>query len=109
MRLIAAILALLVLSLSGVPCSDSVAAPVKDGDMQTLLVHTPDDRNHEHNGIDHCSPFCVCGCCATFSIMATPMLLPQRAVPQAGIEFARYPGCAPKSMPLDVWEPPKYA
>lgn len=53
MRFIALTIAVLTLSLSLVPCSDSAQETVENIDKE----------QHSEHSDDKCSPFCICACC----------------------------------------------
>ena len=58
-------MALLVLSLSCLPCADS--GTMDAGKIKSEIVKQ-DDQDHHDDHEDACSPFCNCSCCAKFSI-----------------------------------------
>jgi hypothetical protein len=62
MKFFAFIMALLVLTLSVVPCADVII----DGKQKTELANSQSQPDQDHN--DACSPLCQCSCCAGFSI-----------------------------------------
>jgi hypothetical protein len=58
MKLLAFILSIYIFALNLTPCEDGI---VSDGEVKTEVSHTTDD--HQHQGSDLCSPFCICQCC----------------------------------------------
>ncbi len=65
MKIVALIMAFLVLALSVMPCADAGAA-INDGKAKSEITKTTDRQ--DHNEADACSPVCHCTCCAGFSI-----------------------------------------
>lgn len=65
MKILALIMAFLVLALSVMPCADSQVLAGKEG-TTTELTKTGKQQNNPIQ--DDCSPFCQCSCCAGFSI-----------------------------------------
>ncbi|NML24060.1 hypothetical protein HHL16_24495 [Pseudoflavitalea sp. G-6-1-2] len=59
MRLIGYLIAMLVIVLGFVPCSDTHRPS-----RSLTIVQQPDEHAHE----EYCSPFCHCSCCAITSI-----------------------------------------
>jgi hypothetical protein len=98
MRLIGYIVAILVVLLGFVPCSDTISAAV----AHSNVVGQSDEHSHE----EYCSPFCHCSCCATNSI---PHQV-QELVLSIG-SFSR-PNAAPytaavQEVSIPVWQPPQ--
>jgi len=63
MKLVAIILSIVTLTLSAIPCDDEV---VFESEQSTSISQDSDHSNH--NGIDLCSPFCSCVCCASITL-----------------------------------------
>lgn len=59
MKTLAFILSIYIFALNLTPCEDN---SVLDSDVQTE-VSQPADNDHQHQGRDLCSPFCICQCC----------------------------------------------
>jgi hypothetical protein len=100
MRFFAFIMALLVITLSCVPCADARELPKeKPGKETKKTQHPPTDD-------ESCSPFCHCSCCAGFSInhrfAQTSTPVPVHS-PQHN---ARYIGNL-IWISFSVWQPPK--
>ena len=62
MKLFAFIMALLVLTLSCMPCADEALPGEKANTALSKACSNSDDHT------DDCSPFCTCNCCAGFTI-----------------------------------------
>ena len=59
MKYLAFILSIYILALNLAPCEDYT---VLDNEVQTEVSQVT-DSNHQHQGSDLCSPFCICQCC----------------------------------------------
>lgn len=65
MKFLSFIMAFLVLTLSIMPCADNNSL-VSEGKVKSELSKSP--QQHSDTEQDHCSPFCTCSCCSSFSI-----------------------------------------
>ena len=59
MKFLALILSLYVFALNFAPCEDTGAL---DNELNTEISQAI-DNDHQHQGTDMCSPFCICQCC----------------------------------------------
>lgn len=59
MKSIAFILSIYIFVLNLAPCEDYV---MSDDNAKTEISQSMDD-DHQHQGSDLCSPFCICQCC----------------------------------------------
>jgi len=59
MKFLAFILAIYILALNLAPCEDYT---VLDDEVKTEISQAAVD-DHQHQGLDLCSPFCICQCC----------------------------------------------
>ena len=59
MKILSTILAILILSISLIPCDDAMLGY---GDEKIHLAEQ-NGHNDDHNNKDNCSPFCMCDCC----------------------------------------------
>jgi len=100
MRFFAFIMALLVITLSCVPCADGHESSKQLSGKETKKTQ------QSQAGDETCSPFCHCSCCAGFSInhrfAQTSTLLPVH-IPQ---HKSRYIGDLIQ-VSFSVWQPPK--
>ena len=102
MKIIALIMAFLVLALSVMPCGDANAA--SEGKSKTELgkSHNEDDNSQQ----DDCSPFCTCTCCAGFSInhfIASLTPIP----PYESTAAAAHLPASVLDVALPIWQPPQ--
>jgi hypothetical protein len=102
MRLFAFIMAVLVLSLSCLPCGDVNTLVQKEGKVKYELSKCDDGDRHE----DDCSPFCHCSCCAGFSIHHQVAAVQQSFPPLNSIHAARYIETI-REVSIPVWQPPQ--
>jgi hypothetical protein len=71
MKLLAVILALLIVILTVIPCHD---VPQFQGSLNmSEIAHHP-DMNGGHPDTDQCSPFCVCQCCQSNVLVMMPFI-----------------------------------
>lgn len=103
-RIISAILGLLVLLLSCLPCDD--AAAITHTPTTVITAQQPAAHNDGCTN-DACSPFCACSCCAGV-VLPVPLL---RLSPPAIVYFqSPFPAHCVSSLPevfFPVWQPPK--
>jgi hypothetical protein len=59
MKYLAFILSIYILALNLAPCEDYV---VFDNEVKTEITQLA-NNDHQHQGLDLCSPFCICQCC----------------------------------------------
>lgn len=98
-------MAIIVLAVSCMPCMDS-GFVVKAGKNMTEL--TKSHSQPDNNPSDNCSPFCICSCCAGFSI--------QYSIIEAGVILPEYNArfssryiASVINISLPIWQPPQLA
>lgn len=101
-KILAFIMASLVLSLSMVPCADGSPFSGKEDLKYEISKSTSHDENH----VDGCSPFCICTCCAGFSVTHTSTVLtvvtfPYQTIHSSFIEARTH------SISFPIWQPPQ--
>lgn len=106
MRITAAILALLIALLSCLPCADLDAAPLRSVSQEASL-HSADAPGHSHEGLDLCSPFCHCACCAIATEVAVPFSFTLRKLTHGPVHFHDFIPAIPVHISIPVWEPPR--
>jgi hypothetical protein len=114
MKTLASILAMFLLGLSLIPCSDTaVSASLLNTNTFQFYGATPD---HDHSGdaddanhVDFCSPFCGCSCCglhivSTDEIVHIDMIFYHLAFDQGSFGYTSpiYFGFL-----KNVWQPPQ--
>lgn len=103
-KAIAIIMSILMLSLLGVPCSDSIS--LQDSKIENSTPHDHKSSSTDH---DNCSPLCVCNCCKSLTVYAFNSIdLAELLMPQ--FFDASYPLLDEKMFPatvLDIWQPPQ--
>ena len=100
MKFIAFIMAVLVLTLSCLPCSDVGA---------TSEMSKPEVRDYQSNETQHndlCSPFCHCTCCAGFSVNHFIALIATIPQYKSKIQAAYLPSNI-LDVALPIWQPPQ--
>ncbi|HEY0730981.1 MAG TPA: DUF6660 family protein [Chitinophagaceae bacterium] len=96
------ILAFMVLAFSAIPCADENSL---SGDTHYELAQSmPRDNEQDHT--DDCSPFCICSCCAAFSVISKLPVTPTLFIPYQNAH-AVYISERLYSIALPVWQPPQ--
>lgn len=107
-KLISAILASLMLCLSGVSCDD-IEVVDENGTETFVLIQD----NHDHNGnsteFDGCSPFCICHCCHTHIDIPYHPLESAVGVHQSPDKQSYYQDFFSKGVIYATWRPPQSA
>jgi len=106
-RFISTILAILVLALSCIPCSDVVAMPSSLSEQLSIKAAT--EAGCDHHEADMCTPFCTCSCCAGFTIPVATRIVPALAASYADPAFGVLKLSATSAIAIPVWQPPKRA
>lgn len=104
MKIIAFIMAVMVLVLGCLPCQDNEAAWVHGETMHLAVNDDHDKAPHE----DLCSPLCSCACCSTASVHNPPALL-ATSPGEAVVYYADAYLGAVINISLPVWQPPQLA
>lgn len=106
MRILSYILAIWVLFINVIPCLDST-----DKDVLGEETHLYAEASHNHNSDgaenDLCSPFCVCNCCHSYSLVVA---FKTSFTPVSETEMANcYTSSSPQVQHFDIFHPPKQA
>ena len=103
MRLFSFVLAILVLVLSSVACSDVHAA---SGGVTTIMEAPAHHQDAGHT--DCCSPFCQCACCAGAIVPQSIAALPEPQAPTF-IErvYTSHPSATLSQRAVPIWQPPQ--
>lgn len=107
-RLFCSILAIIMLVLSCIPCSDAEIFATSNQQSHTVKNDGNSSHSSDQEHKDLCSPFCQCSCCAV------AYALPSSAIPKIEIRvaisekaFAFYSQHRPEGISLPVWQPPQ--
>lgn len=101
MKIFAFFMAVLVLTLSVMPCADINAMSKSNWQTEIKAAHQNSD-----NHIDICSPFCQCSCCAGFSINhSVAAIVSVSILPHTQTGF--FPPSEIIKVSLPVWQPPQ--
>ena len=112
MRLLALLFACYFTVLGCLPCAD-VELCAEQTTTTAVIRVAHSDCGPFQGGIDWCSPFCQCHCCAGFALPTAPVAV-TLAVPPA----VRYPAlrfaapavpAVPTRAPASLWQPPQRA
>lgn len=102
MRLFGFIMAVLVLVLSCMPCSDTDAAHSNER-ASVQAMHT---SNPLGGKMDDCSPFCQCNCCAGFPLQSFSNSI-SLAIPETHITHSGFYNASISRIAIPIWQPPK--
>ena len=103
MKIFAFILAVLVLALSCMPCTDGANA-MNNSDAKTEFSKS--GKQQEHKDLDDCSPFCTCSCCTGFTFLFIPYQI-NYLIPQSAEKTAFLLPSKISDIALPVWQPPQ--
>ncbi|WP_460556884.1 DUF6660 family protein [Ferruginibacter profundus] len=104
MKILAFIMALMVLVLSCVPCMDGAFA-MKNGNIKAEISKSTGNHN-EHNDSDNCSPFCTCNCCTGFTFSINTFQA-GTTVFYAAKTIAFHLPSEISNIALPIWQPPQ--
>ena len=93
------------LLLSLVPCSDGIDIFHPTCDADTEIV----ERSHNHSDHDHedmCTPFCICSCCGSMSVMPTVAEYRDRSDIISTLCLFHYESIYSLDYSKGVWHPP---
>jgi len=103
MKLVAFILAVMVLVLSCIPCMDRESMTYSKGATPQFSKAT----NHQENSdTDSCSPFCSCNCCTGFTFKFQPYQLVELVLLKAEKGTFILPSKI-SNIALPIWQPPQ--
>ena len=108
MKILAFIMAFLVLALSVMPCADT-GVPANDGKPKTELAKSNTQKGDTHKDDtqqDDCSPFCHCACCAGFSINHFIASVVHISPYESSTKTPHLPSSV-LDVALPVWQPPQ--
>jgi len=103
MKLIVTILSIYVLVLTAIPCSH-VAVGHSMCKMEQQNDNT--DQHDSESGIDHCSPFCTCNCCATPVLTEDP-IIQFSCFKYCQHNYSEYYSTFTNSFFATIWQPPQ--
>ena len=109
MRFLSVLIAVLVLALNCMPCSDA-GLWAHEGNNKVTTA-TPNPAGHQDDNGTHqdlCSPFCQCACCSL--AYALPLTLPQDTPVKTvwcDLQFPSWAQHCPSGITLPVWQPPQ--
>jgi len=106
-KFISSILAILVLVLSCLPCSDVDALPLSDNTATAISAAPLQDCSGHHAACDLCSPFCACFCCAATALPIAHNMALQPFLPIAQCAFAAYLPTQLAEVFIPIWQPPQ--
>lgn len=108
-RHVSALLAMYILLLTAVPCSDLGAQTDARAGDELAQVHGEDSGDEPHEGHDECSAFCACACCGVSMVEPGTAF---RATPPRRLEISRANPSLPPARLLGIlgaapWQPPR--
>ncbi|SDK15875.1 DUF6660 family protein [Flavobacterium noncentrifugens] len=104
MKYLCTILALVIIALSGMPCTDGQLTDYKSSNIATTEFSSHNDQHK-----DQCSPFCVCNCCRTIPFLVIDTKVPEKALASAMIikKQPSYTSVFISRFHGSIWQPPK--
>ncbi|MCK9412619.1 MAG: hypothetical protein M0Q53_09980 [Prolixibacteraceae bacterium] len=103
MKLIVTILSFYIFMLTALPCAHSAA-------VQSVCKIEKAKGNSDHHGsesgIDHCSPFCTCNCCAT-QVVTTESIMQSTFVKYCQHNYPEYVTTFTTLFFATIWQPPQ--
>jgi hypothetical protein len=100
MKLLCYVLSFYIFSLVAIPCHDDANI------LLTQNIEKSTTHNQDKQNCDTCSPFCICNCCQTNTIVALySIITANETVPSIFISF--YNEAPIKDISLSIWQPPK--
>ena len=102
MKIFAFIMAVLVLVLSCMPCTDGAYA----NDHKASTTFSTPQNLPEDSDSDDCSPFCTCNCCAGFAIISYSYQIGCLYFPSVEKNAVHLPVCI-SEISLPIWQPPQ--
>lgn len=100
MKYLAVVLSIYVIFLCSLQCRDEIDA------CSSKTEHSQTENHHSDSDCNSCSPFCVCNCCHTNTIV----IVKKAIEPVQKIENAYqiiFSEGNPKQIPQNIWQPPK--
>lgn len=105
MKWFSVLLAVMVLTLSCMPCSDAIGLPFNTAKTATTAQ---DSHKNEQDHKDLCSPFCQCSCCSlAYALPLAAPLAPAEKPLWTSRIFAMPVLHFPSGIALPVWQPPQ--
>jgi len=103
MKIIAFIMAFLVLALNVIPCADTVNAA---NESKSKMVVAKSNSQKSDPQQDDCSPFCSCTCCAGFSVNHSVASIAAIISYEERYQTAYLPADIIE-ISLPIWQPPQ--
>ncbi len=110
MRLLASILAVLILVLSCLPCADMHDVSMLDHNLglnYTESAKPNSDLHQDKQERDLCSPFCHCSCCTVYYVINLPITVPRVSVQKVLQTYTSHITAEVFEISLPVWQPPQ--
>ncbi len=103
MKFFALIFTFYMLGLACLPCSD-----IDECITKTDTTITNHSNQHGHNKVvKHCSPFCICACCATSIVFHKIVNYTTHKVTIISVKYPFYPNFYLTHSTSNIWQPPK--
>lgn len=103
MKIFAFIMAVLVLVLSCMPCTDG-AYGLNDPKANSAFSTSQNQQEESHP--DDCSPFCTCNCCASFAIISYYYQIGSLHITSVEKKAVHLP-VSLSEISLPIWQPPQ--
>jgi hypothetical protein len=103
-KLFSILLAVYVLALSMVPCTDGLEHIHEHAKAQIEQGNHSDHNHPEHK--DHCTPFCTCACCGTVMVLPSVFQIEISNVEVYSLKQFYYSAQYTFDFNAGVWHPP---
>ncbi|WP_162903450.1 DUF6660 family protein [Taibaiella koreensis] len=102
------LIAIMILVLSCMPCSDAGAiVPTRNQTSAAAGDRHPGGHQEEHR--DLCSPFCQCSCCSlAYALPLLPTQSPAAVLLSRNNAFPLLIQQCPAGIALTIWQPPRF-
>ena len=104
MRFFGTIMAFWLLLLSCFPCSDKQ----KDCLPVSASISSTTDHDKHQQEIEHCTPFCVCSCCAVTTVSQEPVFYSFNRPLFGKTTYLAYETPVFSNISVAIWQPPRF-
>ena len=108
-RIVSFVMAIIVMVLSCIPCSDVEAMPIEINTPATITATPANLPGNNSVHADMCTPFCTCSCCAGFALLPLESKFALEPIVFADTIYGVYQPQSFVDVFFPIWQPPKLA